>query len=39
MPCADWWPAVIGRPVDHRMTRLCAQSIMGQIVIYAHGRR
>jgi AcrR family transcriptional regulator len=29
---------VIGRPVDHRMTRLCAQSIMGQIVIYAHGR-
>src|ERR1700691_6124272 len=29
---------VIGRSLDHRMTRLCAQSIMGQIVIYAHGR-
>jgi AcrR family transcriptional regulator len=30
--------SVIGRPVDHRVTRLCAQSIMGQLVIYAHGR-
>jgi len=29
---------VIGQPVDHRRTRLCAQSIMGQIVSYAHGR-
>jgi AcrR family transcriptional regulator len=29
---------VIGRPMDHRRTRLCAQSIMGQVVIYAHGR-
>jgi AcrR family transcriptional regulator len=30
--------SVIGRPVDDRATRLCAQSIMGQVVIYAHGR-
>lgn len=29
---------VIGRPVDHRQTRLCAQSILGQISIYGHGR-
>jgi len=29
---------VIGRPPDHRQTRLCAQSIMGQIILYAHGR-
>jgi hypothetical protein len=29
---------VIGRPVDDRQTRLCAQSIMGQIITYAHGR-
>lgn len=30
--------AVIGRPPDDRQTRLCAQSIMGQIIVYAHGR-
>jgi len=29
---------VIHRPADHRQTRLCAQSIMGQIIVYAHGR-
>ena len=29
---------IIGRAVDHRATRLCTQSIMGQIMIYAHGR-
>jgi AcrR family transcriptional regulator len=29
---------VIGRPADHRQTRLCAQSIIGQITTYAHGR-
>jgi len=29
---------VIGRPADNRSTRLCVQSIMGQVVIYAHGR-
>jgi TetR/AcrR family transcriptional regulator, regulator of cefoperazone and chloramphenicol sensitivity len=29
---------VIGRPPDDRQTRLCAQSIMGQIIVYAHGR-
>lgn len=29
---------VIGRPADDRQTRLCAQSIMGQIILYAHGR-
>jgi TetR/AcrR family transcriptional regulator, regulator of cefoperazone and chloramphenicol sensitivity len=29
---------VIGRPPDDRQTRLCAQSITGQIILYAHGR-
>jgi AcrR family transcriptional regulator len=29
---------VIGRPAADRQTRLCAQSIMGQIILYAHGR-
>ena len=29
---------VIRRPADDRQTRLCAQSIMGQIIVYAHGR-
>jgi AcrR family transcriptional regulator len=29
---------IIGRPADDRQTRLCAQSIMGQIFSYAHGR-
>jgi AcrR family transcriptional regulator len=29
---------VIGRPADHRQTRLCAQSIIGQVTTYAHGR-
>jgi TetR/AcrR family transcriptional regulator, regulator of cefoperazone and chloramphenicol sensitivity len=29
---------VIGRPLDDRQTRLCTQSIMGQIITYAHGR-
>jgi AcrR family transcriptional regulator len=29
---------VIGRPADDRQTRLCAQSIMGQIMVYAQGR-
>jgi TetR/AcrR family transcriptional regulator, regulator of cefoperazone and chloramphenicol sensitivity len=29
---------VIGRPRDDRQTRLCTQSIMGQIIVYAHGR-
>jgi AcrR family transcriptional regulator len=29
---------VIRRPADDRQTRLCAQSIMGQIITYAHGR-
>ncbi|HUE24623.1 MAG TPA: CerR family C-terminal domain-containing protein [Bryobacteraceae bacterium] len=29
---------VIGRPADDRQTRLCAQSVMGQIIVYAHGR-
>jgi len=29
---------VIGRPPDDRQTRLCAQSIFGQISIYGHGR-
>jgi AcrR family transcriptional regulator len=29
---------IIGRPADDRQTRLCAQSIMGQIITYAHGR-
>jgi hypothetical protein len=27
-----------GRPADDRQTRLCAHSIMGQIMVYAHGR-
>jgi TetR/AcrR family transcriptional regulator, regulator of cefoperazone and chloramphenicol sensitivity len=27
-----------GLPPEHRRTRLCVQSIMGQIIIYAHGR-
>jgi TetR/AcrR family transcriptional regulator, regulator of cefoperazone and chloramphenicol sensitivity len=30
--------AVIGLPADDRRTRLATQSIMGQIIIYAHGR-
>jgi len=29
---------ILGRPIDDRVTRLCAQSILGQVVIYAHGR-
>lgn len=29
---------VIGRPPDDRQTRFCAQSIIGQITTYAHGR-
>ena len=29
---------VIGRPANDRVTRLCTQSIFGQITIYAHGR-
>jgi AcrR family transcriptional regulator len=29
---------VTGRPAGDRQTRLCAQSIMGQIIVYAHGR-
>jgi TetR/AcrR family transcriptional regulator, regulator of cefoperazone and chloramphenicol sensitivity len=29
---------VIHRSPDDRQTRLCAQSIMGQIIVYAHGR-
>jgi hypothetical protein len=29
---------VINRSPDDRQTRLCTQSIMGQIIIYAHGR-
>ncbi|HVN03223.1 MAG TPA: CerR family C-terminal domain-containing protein [Bryobacteraceae bacterium] len=29
---------VIGRSADDRATRLCTQSIFGQITIYAHGR-
>jgi AcrR family transcriptional regulator len=29
---------VIDKPIDHQTTRLCTQSIMGQVVIYAHGR-
>jgi len=29
---------VIGRPADDRQTRFCAQSIIGQLIIYAHGR-
>lgn len=30
--------SIIGLPADHRTTRLCTQSILGQIIIYAHGR-
>jgi AcrR family transcriptional regulator len=30
--------SIIGRPADDRTTRLCTQSVMGQIVSYAHGR-
>ena len=30
--------SIIGRPADDRTTRLCTQSVMGQIIIYAHGR-
>ena len=29
---------VIGLPPDHRWTRFCAHSIMGQVILYAHGR-
>lgn len=29
---------IIGLPADHRVTRLCTQSVMGQVIIYAHGR-
>ena len=29
---------IIGRPADDRTTRLCTQSVMGQIITYAHGR-
>jgi AcrR family transcriptional regulator len=29
---------VIGRPIGDRVTRLCAHSIMGQVMAYAHGR-
>lgn len=29
---------IIGRPPGDRATRLCTQSILGQIIIYAHGR-
>jgi AcrR family transcriptional regulator len=30
--------SAIGRPADDRQTRLCTQSILGQIIVYAHGR-
>jgi len=30
--------SVIGRPPEDRQTRFCAQSVMGQIILYAHGR-
>ncbi|HLY20238.1 MAG TPA: CerR family C-terminal domain-containing protein [Bryobacteraceae bacterium] len=30
--------AIIGRPSGDRVTRLCTQSVMGQIIVYAHGR-
>lgn len=30
--------SLIGRAADDNQTRLCAQSIIGQIIIYAHGR-
>lgn len=29
---------VTGREPDDRQTRLCAQSIMGQVIVYGHGR-
>jgi hypothetical protein len=29
---------IIGLPVEDRTTRLCTHSIMGQIILYAHGR-
>jgi len=29
---------IIGRAPDDRTTKLCTQSIMGQIILYAHGR-
>jgi AcrR family transcriptional regulator len=29
---------IIGLPPDHRRTRLCTQSVMGQVIVYAHGR-
>ncbi len=29
---------IIGRPAGDRATRLCTQSVMGQILVYAHGR-
>jgi len=29
---------IIGLPANDRRTRLCVQSVMGQIMIYAHGR-
>jgi AcrR family transcriptional regulator len=29
---------IINRPVGHDKTRLCTQSVMGQVIIYAHGR-
>jgi AcrR family transcriptional regulator len=30
--------SIIDRPRDDHRTRLCAQSVMGQVVVYAHGR-
>ncbi|MGA2133467.1 MAG: CerR family C-terminal domain-containing protein [Bryobacteraceae bacterium] len=30
--------SIIGRPPEDRTTRLCTQSVMGQIIMYAHGR-
>ena len=30
--------SIIGRPADDRTTLLCMRSIMGQIILYAHGR-
>ena len=30
--------SMIGRPPGDRQTRLCTQSILGQIIVYAHGR-
>ena len=29
---------IIGRTADDRTTRFCTQSVLGQIIIYAHGR-